>query len=139
MKTRNSRSCKYELDGPRLVAELSSPEPLLDARRREIPPMDFVVIALIIVAVWIGLLVLVLAVCRASGRADAAEERDLAERRYDVPNRSLAPHVETTGRHERKPIDRSELERELERLRIKLPERPRARLTRLVGTRRNRS
>lgn len=101
--------------------------------------MDFVVIALIIVAVWIGLLVLVLAVCRASGRADAAEERDLAERRYDVPNRSLAPHVETTGRHERKPIDRSELERELERLRIKLPERPRARLTRLVGTRRHRS
>ena len=38
--------------------------------------MDFVVIALIIVAVWIGLLVLVLAVCSASGRADAAEERE---------------------------------------------------------------
>lgn len=97
--------------------------------------MDFVVIALIVVAIWISLLVVVLAVCRASGRADAAEERDLAEGRYDVSNRSLAPHVGTAGREER----RAELERGAERLRIELPERPRLRLTRLVGTRRHRS
>jgi hypothetical protein len=84
--------------------------------------MDFVIIALIVVAVWIGLLVFVWAVCRASGRADAAEERYLAEER-----------------DKRKSIDRAELQREAERLRIELPERPRPRLTRLAGTRRHRS
>ncbi|MGN6872316.1 MAG: hypothetical protein ACTHMY_28335 [Solirubrobacteraceae bacterium] len=85
--------------------------------------MDFVIIALIVVAVWIGLLVFVLAVCKASGRADAAEERYLADE-FD---------------EQRKPIDRAELERDAERLRIDLPERPRLRVTRLVGPRRHRS
>jgi len=84
--------------------------------------MDFVIIALIVVAVWIVLLVFVWAMCKASGRADAAEERYLADEG-----------------DERKSIDRAELEREAERLHIELPERPRLRLTRLVGTRRHRS
>ena len=100
--------------------------------------MSFVIIALIIVAVWIGLLALVLAVCKASGHADAAEERYLAEGE-NVSNQSLAPHSHATGCDERKSIDRAELEREAERLRIELPARPRLRLTRLVGTRRPRS
>jgi hypothetical protein len=101
--------------------------------------MVLVSIALIVVAVWIGVLVVVLAVCRASGRADAAEERYLAEARDEVSYQSPAPHSSVTGCHERKPIDRADLEREAERLRVKLPERPRLRLTRLVGTRRPRS
>jgi hypothetical protein len=84
--------------------------------------MDFVIIALIVVAVWIVLLVFVWAMCKASGRADADEERYLAEEC-----------------DERKSIDRAELEREAERLRVELPERPRPRLSRLVGTRRHRS
>lgn len=84
--------------------------------------MDFVIIALIVVAVWIGLLVFVWAMCKASGRADAAEERHLADE-FD----------------ERKPIDRAELERDAERLRVELPERPRLRRTRLAGPRRHRS
>jgi hypothetical protein len=101
--------------------------------------MGLVIIALIIVAVWIGLLVIVLAVCRASGHADAAEERYLAEGCGDVSNRSVATHFDATGCGERESIDRAELEREAERLRIELPGRPRLRLTRLVGTRRHRS
>lgn len=83
--------------------------------------MGLLIIALIVVVVWIGVLVVVLAACTASGRADAEEERHLAQ-----------------GREERKPIDRAGLEREAARLRIELPERPRLRLTRLVGTRRHR-
>jgi len=100
--------------------------------------MGLVIIALIIVAVWIGLLVFVLAVGKASGHADAAEERYLAEESDDLSNQSRARHFDATGCDERKPIDRAELERELERLRIELPERPRLRLTRLVGMRRHR-
>ena len=100
--------------------------------------MGFVVIALIVVAVWIGLLVCVFAMCRASGRADAAEERYLAEACDDVSNQSRKPHSDAPGRAEPKSIDHAELEREAERLRIELPERPRLRLTRLVGTRRHR-
>jgi hypothetical protein len=100
--------------------------------------MDLLVIALIVVAVWIGLLVFVLAVCRASGHADAAEERYLAEARDDVSNQSPASQFDAAGYGERRSIDRAELEREAERLRIELPGRPRLRLTRLVGTRRHR-
>lgn len=85
--------------------------------------MNLVIIALIVVALWIGLLVLVLAICRASAHADAVEER----------------YLDPSDRDRRKPVDREELEREAERLRIKLPDRPRLRLTRLVGTRRPRS
>lgn len=94
--------------------------------------MGLVIIALI-VAVWIGLLVFILAACKASGHADAAEERYLAEGCDDVSKQSLAPNFDATGCDERKPIDRAELEREAERLRIELSERPRVRLTRLVG------
>jgi hypothetical protein len=77
--------------------------------------------------------------CKASGHADAAEERYLAEGCDDVSNQALAPHLDATGCDERKSIDRAEPEREAERLRIELPERPRLRLTRLVGTLRHRS
>jgi hypothetical protein len=96
------------------------------------------IIALIIVAVWIGVLIFVLAVCKASGHADAAEERNLAEAR-NVPSHSPAPHLDATGLDQGNSIDPAELEREAERLRIELPDRPRLRLTRLVGTRRQRS
>jgi hypothetical protein len=101
--------------------------------------MGLVIIALIIVAVWIGLLAFVLAVCKASGHADAAEERCLAERSDDVSNQSLVPHFGATSSDGRESTDRAELDREAERLRIELPETPRLRLTRLVGTRRHRS
>ncbi len=50
--------------------------------------MDLVTIALIIGAVWIGVLVVVLAMCKASGHADADEERDMpagSPRRRPVP------------------------------------------------------
>ena len=100
--------------------------------------MLFVVIALI-VAVWIGLLVAVLAMCKASGRADAAEERYLAEGCDDVSSQSLAAHLDATGCDEQGSIDPAELEREAERLRIELTKRRRLGLTRLVGTRRPRS
>lgn len=96
--------------------------------------MGLIIIALTVAVFWIGLLVFVLAVCRASGHADAAEERYLAKGCDDVSSQSLAPH-DATGRDER----RAGLERGAERLRIELPERPRLRLTRLVGTRRHRS
>jgi hypothetical protein len=54
--------------------------------------MGLVTIALIIVAVWIGLLAFVVAMFRASGHADADEERYLAEPRDDASNQSPAPH-----------------------------------------------
>lgn len=79
-----------------------------------------------------------LAVCKASGHADAAEERYLPGGRDDVSHPPLTPHSDATGREERKSIDRAKLEREAEQLRISLPERPRLRLTRLVTTRRHR-
>lgn len=101
--------------------------------------MGLVTVALIIVAVWIGVLVLVLAICKASAHADADEERYLAERLDDVSNQWLAPHSDATVGDEGTSIDRAELQRAAERLRIELPERPRLRLTRLVGTRRHRS
>jgi hypothetical protein len=100
--------------------------------------MGSVTIALIIVAVWIGLLVFVFAMCAASGRADADEARWLAEGRDDVSNESLAPHPVAVC-DERRSIDAGELEREAERLRIALPERPRLHVPRLVGARRHRS
>jgi hypothetical protein len=105
--------------------------------------MDLVTIALIIVAVWIGVLVFVLAISKASGHADADEERHLAEARDDASNQSLPPHAHADADaavgDERRSIDRAELEREAERLGIELPERPRMRLPRRVGTRRHRS
>lgn len=97
--------------------------------------MDLVIITLIIVVVWIGLLVVVLAICRASAHADADEERYLAEGCDDVSSQPVAPRFDD----DRKSIDRADLDREAERLRIELPDRPRLRLTRLVGTRRPRS
>jgi hypothetical protein len=101
--------------------------------------MGFVTVTLIIVALWIGILVFVLAMAKASGCADADEERYLAERRDDVSIQSLAPPSHATLGDEGKSIDRAELERDAKRLGIELPERPRLRLTRLVGTRRHRS
>lgn len=101
--------------------------------------MSFVTIALIIVVVWIGVVALALAMCKASGRADADEQRLVAKGQEDVSNVSLAPRSDTTVGYERKSIDLAKLERDAERLRVELPERPRVRLTRLVGTRRHRS
>jgi hypothetical protein len=100
--------------------------------------MDLVTVALIIVAVWIGVLVFVLAISKASGHADADEERHLAEARDDASNQSLPPHADAAVGDERRSIDRGELEREAERLGIELPERPRLRRTRLHRTRRHR-
>jgi hypothetical protein len=101
--------------------------------------MGVFIIALIIVAVWIGILVFVLAVCKASAHADANEERYLAEMRDDVSSQSPAPASNATVSGERKSVDRAELEREAERLRIELPKRPLTRLTRPAGIRRHRS
>lgn len=88
---------------------------------RERTPVGFVTIALIIVAVWIGVAVLVMAMFKASGHADADEERYLAEARDDVSNQSPAPHCDTAVSYERGSIDGAELERQPERLRIGLP------------------
>ena len=98
--------------------------------------MDLVSIALIIAAVWIGLLViLVVAICKASAQADALEERHLAEWRDDVWNQSSAPHSAAVG-DGRRSTDAAEPEHEAERLGIGLPERTRPQLGRSVGTRR---
>lgn len=101
--------------------------------------MDLLTIALIIGAVWIGVLVVVLAMCKASGHADADEERYLAEMRDDVSNQSPAQHSDATVGDERRSIDAAELQRQAERLGIELPERPRRHLPLRVGTRRHRS
>jgi hypothetical protein len=100
--------------------------------------MGLATITLIVFGVWIGVVVLVLAMCKASGAADAEAERYLAERRGDVSNQSLAPDPNATAGDERHTVDRAELEREAQRLRIELPERH-LRLPRLVGIRRHRS
>jgi hypothetical protein len=100
--------------------------------------MGLVTIALILVAVWVLVLVFVLAIFRASGRADANEERYLAEERADMWNQSRAPQAEDTLRDERRSADRAQLEREAQRLRIELPERPHVRLTRFGAIRRHR-
>ena len=102
--------------------------------------MGLVTFALIIAAaVWIGVLVFVLAVCRASAHADANEERCLAEGRDDVSTPSLAPHSNATIGGEQRPADRAELEREAQRLGLELPKRPHVRLTLPAGIRRHRS
>lgn len=99
--------------------------------------MDSVSIALIIAAVWIGLLVmLVVAVCKASAQADADQERHFAERRDDVWNESPAPHSAASVGDDRRSTDAAELEREAERLGIRLPERTRSQPAQFVGTRR---
>jgi hypothetical protein len=99
--------------------------------------MGLVTVALIIVTLWICILLFVLAIAKASGRADANEERYLAAGRDDVSNQSLAPHSDATVGDAGKSTDRVELQRAAERLGIELPERPPLRLTRLVGTRRH--
>jgi hypothetical protein len=101
--------------------------------------MGIVTFALVIVGVWIGVLVFVLAIFKASGHADANEERYLAEGRDDVSNQSLAPHSNATLGGEQRSAGRAELEREAQRLGIELPKRPRARLTLPAGIRRHRS
>ena len=100
--------------------------------------MDLVSIALVIVALWIGVVVLVLAMCKASGHADADEQRHFAEGRDDVSNQLPAPYADVALGDDRRPIDASELEREAERLGIEVPERRRLRLPHLVGTHRHR-
>jgi hypothetical protein len=100
--------------------------------------MGLVTVALIIVALWICILVFVLAIAKASGRADADEERYSAQERDDASNQSLAPHSDATVGDEPRSTDRAELQRAAERLGIELPERPRLRVKRLVGTRRHR-
>jgi hypothetical protein len=106
-------------------------------REKEVPPVDSVSIALIIAAVWIGLLVmLVVAMCKASAQADADAERHLAERRDEEWSRSPAAHSAAAVGDDRRSIDAPELEREAERLGIRLPERPRPQLARFVGTHR---
>lgn len=75
--------------------------------------MDFVTIALMIAAVWIGVLVVVvLAIFKASGHADADAERHLAEVRDDVSHLSPASQSDATVGDERRSIDAAELERE---------------------------
>ena len=101
--------------------------------------MGLVSIALIIVAVWIGVLVIALAMCKASGHADVNDERYIAAGRDDVLNQSPAAYSHVAVGDERRSIDAAELEREAERLVIELPEWPRLHLRRLVGTRRHRS
>lgn len=101
--------------------------------------MDLLGIALIIVAIWIGLLVVVVAMCKASARADADEERHLAEGREDMWNQSLAPHSNVAIGDARRSTDAAELEREAKRLGIELPKRRRLHLPHLVGTHRHRS
>jgi hypothetical protein len=100
--------------------------------------VGLVTIALIIGGIWFGVLVFALAIFKASGHADANEERNLAAAR-DAMSKSLAPHSNPTVGDERKSVDRAELEREAKRLRIELPQRPHVRLTRLAGIRRHRS
>ena len=101
--------------------------------------MGLVTLALIIVAAWIGVLVFVLAIFKASAHADANEERCLAEARDDVSTHSLAPHSNATIGGEQRAVDRAELEREAQRLRLELPKRPHVRLTLPAGIRRHRS
>src|SRR6478672_2649808 len=106
-------------------------------REREVPPVDLVSIALIIAAVWIGLLVvLVVAICKASAQADADQERHFAEWRHDVWNELLAPHSAASVGDDRRSTDATELEREAERLGIRLPERTRPQPARFVGAHR---
>lgn len=100
--------------------------------------MDLVSIALVIVALWIGVVVLVLAMCKASGHADADEGRHFAEGRDDVSNELPAPYAEVALGDDRRPIGAAELEREAERVGIELPEGRRLHLPHLVGTHRHR-
>lgn len=99
--------------------------------------MDLLIIGLIVGAVWIAVLIFVLAMCKASAHADADEERYLAERGDDVSTQSSAPRCNPAVGAERRSIDDVEREREAERLHIELPKRPRLRLTRLIWTRRH--
>lgn len=103
--------------------------------------MDVVIVALVIVAVWVGLLVFVMALCRAAARADADadEQRYLAEGCDGVSNESVASHLSATDCDEVNAIIREELERQAERLHVELPEKTRPRRARLVGARRHRS
>jgi hypothetical protein len=98
--------------------------------------MGIISVALLIVALWICILLFMLAIAKASGRADADEERYLAEARDYMSNQSLAPHSDATIGDEGKSTDRAELQRAAERLGIELPERPPLHPTPLVGTRR---
>lgn len=62
--------------------------------------MDLVGIALVIVALWVGFVVLVLAMCKASSRADTDDERRFAEG-IELPERRRVhlPHLVGTHRH----------------------------------------
>lgn len=99
--------------------------------------MDIVTIALIVVAAWIGVIVVLLAMCKAAAHADADEERFLAETSDHLSAPSPAPHLDATGGDGRRSSDRAELERRAGRLRIELPVRTRRRLIRLVEARRH--
>lgn len=101
--------------------------------------MGLVTIALIILAVWFGVLVIVITMFMASAHADADEDRYLAEARDEVSNQSRAPHSGAAVGDERRSIDAAGVGREAGRWRIELPGRSRLHLSRLVGTRRHRS
>ena len=103
--------------------------------------MSLVTIGLVIVGCWIGFVVVVLAMCKASGHADAAADAEwyLVEARGDVSSQSPVPDSNATADDARESVDGAELEREAQRLRIELPERPHVRLTRPAGIRRHRS
>jgi hypothetical protein len=78
--------------------------------------MGLVTIALIIVGAWIGILVFVLAIFKASSHADANAERYPSERRGDMSDRSLAPRSNATLGDERnrrfaRPRQRGSLQR----------------------------
>jgi hypothetical protein len=101
--------------------------------------MDLVSIALVVVALWIGVIVFVVAISKASGNADAEAERYFAETRDDVPEQSRAPHYDLAPGDDRTSIDAAVFARENKRLRIETPERRRLHLPHLVGTHRHRS
>jgi hypothetical protein len=100
--------------------------------------MDLVSIVLIIVGVWFGVLVVVLAISKASSVADADEKRFLAPGTDDALDQRIEPTADPTLSGERRPIDRAELEREADRLHVDLPERWRLRRRRLAGIYRHR-
>jgi hypothetical protein len=99
--------------------------------------MDLVSIPFVVVALWIGVVVFVVAMCKASGNADADAERYFAEGRDDVPSQSPEPYSAVAPGDDRRAIDAAEFEREAKRFGIELPERQR--VPRLVGTHRDRS
>jgi hypothetical protein len=107
------------------------------ARDRDlgIASMDFVSIALIIVGIWICIVIFVLAISKASARADSEGERMWAARSNAAADGQSRAELGATLAHTQRSIDPAEPARDADRLGLDMPKHWRPSLKRVIGAR----